>query len=469
MAQPKIDDVRLTGLTMKFAKLAETLRYEDLPQDVIDRAKVILRDSIGVQIAASATSEPAQKVIDLVQRWGGQSESTIVAYGTKLPTPHAAMCNAMLAHGIQFDDTHSKGLIKAGAVLVPSVFAATELSGANGKETIVSLVIGYEIAARIAKAINPGHRRRGFHTSGTVAGFGAAAMTARLLGLKSEQIAWALGLAGSQAGGLVAFLDDPCMSKPLLCGKAAYNGVLSGVLASEGFTGPKNILEGNEGFFNAFCEDIDMDVMLDGFGERYVIMEVGLKPHAACRYSHAPIDLAQKMYNEDGIRLKDIDSGTIKMSEIAVRQTSIPVSKTLEAAMGSTEFGVAAAFELGYNGLPECWAAFDNPAVHYGAKKFFMEVEPSFAPSARDTILEVRTTDGRIMRYQQPLPKGEPSFPMTALELERKFFSLAGLVMDEAQAHIIAERIMTLENEPRSSVIPKLTAVPEGKPVLRAA
>ena len=443
----------LDGLTIRFAEFAAGLRAEDVPPEVLERAKMIVRDSIGIQLAASTSCEPAAKAIDLIRLWGGRDDCTIVGSGLKSPAPHAALCNAMLAHGIQMDDTHSQGLIKAGSVLVPSVLAAGELRQAGGKDVLVSLVIGYEIAIRIAKAINPGHRRRGFHTSGTVAGFGAAAGTGRLLGLNAEQIAWAMGLAGSQSGGLVAFLDDPCMSKPLLCGKAAYNGVFSGLLAATGLTGPKTILEGKEGFFNAFCDEIDESALIADFGNSYTIMEVGLKPHAACRYSHTPIDLAQKMYHEDGIRLNDVKDGTIWMSEIAVRQTSIPESKSLDASMGSTEFGVATALELGSNGLKDCRTAFDLPQIHEGAKRFQMIEAASLSPSARDAVLEVRTKDGRTIRYEQPLPKGEPSIPMTNDELEQKFLSLACLAIDEGGAKSLNERIMQMDVAPDISEI----------------
>ena len=458
---------QLEGLTRRFADLAATLSYDALPEPVVDKAKLILRDSIGIQIAASAASESARKSVDLIRRWGGSEEATVIGYGFKAPAPHAAQCNAMMAHGLQLDDTHSAGLLKAGSVLVPSVFAAAQLTGANGKAVITALVIGYEMAVRIARAINPSHRQRGFHTSGTVAGFGAAAMTGRLLGMDAEAIASSLGLAGSQAGGLVAFLDDPCLSKPLLTGKAAFNGVLSGLLAKEGLSGPRTVLESKEGFLNAFTDDVDLDGLLDGLGSAFVIEEVGLKPHAACRYSHAPIDLAQRMFHEDGIRLSDVQDGTVWMSEIAARQTSIPVSETLAHSMGSTEFSVALALEMGANGLPECWAGFDNRHVHAGAKRFAMEVEPSFPAASRETILEVRTRDGRTIRYQQALPKGEPSNPMTVAELERKFFSLATMVIDPDQARRLGARLMTIDEEPVAGDILADTAASHGIPRLR--
>jgi 2-methylcitrate dehydratase PrpD len=192
----------LKGLTVRFAEHVASLEYENIPGDVTIKAKLILRDGIGNEMAASAISEPANKVIDLVKEWGGAPQSTIIGHGMKVPTPNAALVNAMMGHGVELDDAHGSGLIKSGSVLVPAAFALAELSGASGKDVITSVVAGYDLAIRIAKAINPGHRQRGYHTTGTVSAIGAAAMGAKLLGCNVEQIAWAIGLACMQSAGI---------------------------------------------------------------------------------------------------------------------------------------------------------------------------------------------------------------------------------------------------------------------------
>ena len=282
----------LTGLTMRFATHVANLAYEQIPDDVRTKAKLILRDGIGNEIAASAISEPANRVVALVKEWGGAPQSTIIGHGMKVPAPHAALVNAMMGHGIELDDAHGSGLIKAGSVLVPAAFAVAELSGATGRDVLTGLVAGYDLAIRIAKAINPGHRQRGYHTTGTVSGIGSAALAAKLLGCDAEQIACAIGLACMQSAGIQSYLDDPCMAKPFSPGKAAFNGVMAAIMASRGFTGPRKALECREGFLNAFTDNVRIDDLNHGLGQHFSIMEVGFKPHAACRYAHGPIDLA---------------------------------------------------------------------------------------------------------------------------------------------------------------------------------
>ena len=457
----------LNGLTMRFAEHVAALRYEDIPDDVTAKAKLILRDGLGNQIAASAISEPAKRMVELVKEWGGAPQSTIVGHGVKVPTPHAALVNAMMGHGIELDDAHGSGLIKAGSVLVPAAFALAEVTGASGQDVIAAVVAGYDVAIRIAKAINPGHRQRGFHTSGTVSGIGAAAMGARMLGGDAERIACAIGLACMQSAGIQSYLDDPCMAKPFSPGKSAFNGVLAAIMASRGFSGPRKVLEGREGFFNAFTDSVRLEEF-DDLGRRFAIMEVGFKPHAACRYAHGPIDLAQEAYREDGVRLAAVERVTVRMSELAIRQASKPTCTNLNAAMGSTQFGVALALAAGRNGLKEYWDGYQQPDVHSGMDKIALRKEPDYGLGGRQARIDVVLKDGRAVTRSALEPKGEPSNPLGADELETKFRAMTTMVVDERQAQRISDLMMSLERQPRADAIPRATVIADG-PSLRAA
>ncbi|MDE2369270.1 MAG: MmgE/PrpD family protein [Burkholderiales bacterium] len=461
----------LTGLTLRFADHIANLRFEDLPESVVNKAKLILRDGMGNQIAASAIGEPAIRMVDLVREWGGAPQATVIGFGFKVPLPHAAMCNAMMGHGVELDDAHGSGLIKAGSVLVPTANAIAEFRGIPGKEVITALVAGYELAIRVAKAINPGHRSRGYHTTGTVSCLGAAAMGARLLGCNAEQIAWAIGLAGMQSAGIQSYLDDPCIAKPFSPGKSAFNGTIAAVMASRGFSGPKKVLESREGFFNAFTDSVRVADLLDGLGSEYAIMEVGFKPHAACRYAHGPIDLAQDLYWKHGVRVGDVETVTVHMSTMAIRQASKPKVTNLNAAMGSTQFGVALALETGANGLRDYWSGYENRNIHdVASSKVTLVAEEEFGLTGRQAIVEIDTKDGRHLQLRSEEPRGEPNNPLTEVELERKFKGLASMVMkDSAAVDSISRRIMALESETNAGVLPSLSVAVDGKPVLLAA
>lgn len=459
----------LTGLTERFAEFVTSLRFDDLPAGVVTKAKLILRDGIGNQIAASAISEPGGRVVELYTEWGGKPEATVVGYGVKIPAPLAALCNGALGHGVELDDAHGSGLLKAGSVLIPAAFATAETAAVTGQQLLAGLVAGYEISVRLAKAINPGHRQRGYHTTSTVGTIGAAAVAAKLLGGDAEEIASAIGLAAMNSAGIQSYLDFPCMAKPLGPGRAAFNGVLAGTLAVRGFTGPKTALESGEGFLHAMTDSVRESDLLDGLGEHFTIMEVGFKPHAACRYAHGPIDLAQQFHRVDGIRSGDVETLEIRASQLAVRQASKPDCPVLGTAMGSTEFGVALALARGSNGLKDYWDGFGDQDVHALAKRIRMQPEPEFGVGGRQSIIDLKTRDGRILTRRQEEPRGEPSNPLTPDELAAKYFSTATLVVDRAQAERVAEVVMNLENEAEAGIVPGLAVVGSGKPGLRVA
>jgi 2-methylcitrate dehydratase PrpD len=458
----------LTGLTMRFATHVADLTYDRIPDDVRTKAKLILRDGIGNQIAASAISEPASRVVELIKEWGGAPQSTIIGHGIKVPTPHAALVNAMMGHGIELDDAHGSGLIKAGSVLAPAAFAVAELAGASGQDVLTGLVAGYDLAIRIAKAINPGHRQRGYHTTGTVSGIGAAALAAKLLGCDADGIACAIGLACMQSAGIQSYLDDPCMAKPFSPGKAAFNGVMAAIMASRGFTGPRKALECREGFLNAFTDRVRTEELTDGLGQHFSIMEVGFKPHAACRYAHGPIDLAQAAYRGEAVRLAETEKVVVGMSELAIRQASKPVCPNLNAAMGSTQFGVALALAAGRNGLKEYWDGYKNAEVHAGAQRVELRAEPAYGLGGRQAKIDILLKDGRTVSHSSVEPKGEPSNPLSADDLEAKFLAMTTMVVERADAKRIGDLVMGLERLPKADVVAQ-AAIVRGGPSLRAA
>ena len=460
----------LTDLTKLYAAFVRDLSFEALPFEVVHKSKLIIRDAFANQIAASAISEPARLQTSIVRDWGGKPESSIVGYGFKAPAPLAAMCNAMMGHGVELDDAHGLGLVKAGSVMVPALVAISESNGNSGPELLVALVAGYEVAIRIAKAINPGHRQRGFHTTGTVSLLGAAAGGARLLGCSADEIASAIGLAAMQSAGIQAYLDDPCMAKPFSPGKSAFNATMAAIMARRGFTGPKKALEGREGFFNAYCDEVRVPDLLSGLGERFAIMEVGFKPHAACRYAHGPIDLAQRFFHDDGIRLDDVRSIDVRMSELSIRQASKPKPPNLNAAMGSTQFGVALALEIGRNGLREYWEGFGNAAVHgAAADKTTLTVEPAYGVGGRQSAMEITLRNGRKLRREQREPRGEPTNPLSDDELAEKFQGLVGMVrIAPDRTSLLESDLMTLERQQTIDKIVAALVADDDPPSLRS-
>jgi 2-methylcitrate dehydratase PrpD len=271
-----------------------------------------------------------------------------------------------------------------------------------------------------------------------------------------------------QSAGIQSYLDDPCIAKPFSPGKAAFNGVMAAIMASRGFTGPRKALECREGFLNAFTDRVRTEELTDGLGQHFSIMEVGFKPHAACRYAHGPIDLAQAAYRGDAVRLADTDKVVVGMSELAIRQASKPVCPNLNAAMGSTQFGVALALAAGRNGLKEYWDGYKNADVHAGAQRVELRAEPAYGLGGRQAKIDILLKDGRAVSSSSVEPKGEPSNPLSADDLEAKFLAMTTMVVDRADAKRIGDLVMSLERLPKAEVVAQASVV-RGGPSLRAA
>lgn len=434
------------ALTDILAGYVEETKFSDLPDEVVAKTKLLVRDGVGNQLGASSMEGlPANVMLELLRSWGGTEEATVVGYGDRLPVAHAAMANAMLGHGIELDDAHADALTKSGASIIPTVMAMAEFTDASGEDVIVAATVAYDVMVRIGLAINPSHRKRGYHTSGTVSPFATAAAASKLLGLNREQIRWAFGLAGMQSAGIQAFLDDPCMAKPFSPGKGTFNGVLAALLASRGYTGPQFVLEGREGFLNAYADEVDHSHITDGLGSSFKVMEMAFKPHAACRYAHGPIDLAQSIFAEEHLAVDDLESVTVGLCELAERQSGRSEAPNLNSAMGSTPFGVAVALSRGLNGLPDYREAFEDQRVHELGRRVQLEVREQYGTMGRGADIRIETKDGRVFERSVTGPRGEPDMPLSGDELRDKFVGLADLAVGADKAKILEENLMNLE------------------------
>lgn len=454
--------------TRRLGKRVAELQYSDLPAEVVKAAKQHLLDGLANQIAASAISEQSRIMAHLVAEWGGKPQSTITGYGTKVPAPHAALVNAMLGHGVELDDAHGTALTKAGSSHIPAVLAVAEAEMVPGRDVIPSIVAAYEASIRIALAITPSHRKRGFHASGTAGTFGTAAGASRALNLTPTQTTWALGISAMQAAGIQAFLQAPSMVKPFSPGKAAFNGVLSAYMARADFTGPETALENSEGFLQAYADTVDLQPLDSLDFDHWKILEVGYKPHAACRYAHGPIDAAQSLRTQvgDPSRIATIE---VEFSELAERQSGRKECPNLNASMGSTPFSVALALIKGENGLRQYWDGFRDPKIHELAQKVQLKVnhhDKGMGVMGRAALVRVVTVDGSTYQHRVDGPRGDGQNPLSDAELRAKFRHLGEMVLPPSHVAALADMVDNLES--LSSVAPlmqQLVAI-DGQPCL---
>ncbi|MGY8960684.1 MAG: MmgE/PrpD family protein, partial [Alphaproteobacteria bacterium] len=230
--------------------------------------------------------------------------------------PAAALINGTMAHSLDFDDTHAEGSLHSSAPIVPAALAAAEMAGASGKDFIAAIVAGYEVQIRLSLALGPSdHYDRGFHPTATCGVFGATVAAGKLLGLDAAAMENAFGVALSQAAGSMQFLADGAWTKRSHVGQAAQNGLMCAVLASEGFVGPLQAIEGERGFLHAYAPNGDVSKVMEGLGETWRTLELAVKPYPSCRYTHAAMDALAELRRDHDFDIEDIDSIEIGLPE----------------------------------------------------------------------------------------------------------------------------------------------------------
>lgn len=418
--------------------------FEDLPEQVRKRVPIHLLDLLGVIYSGSQT-EPARKVERMMAQSKGKQESTVIPAGWKTSCWDAALVNGTFANGVSLNDLHGLAGAHLGPVVIPAALAVGERAGSSGRDIVTAIVLGYEVMARVGKAISPSNRERGFHPTATSGVFGAAAAAAKLLGLGVEETVWAMGNAGTQSSGLFAFMDDGAMTITIHPGFAARNGVFAALLAREGFTGAEYIFESPAGFLGAMSDTPHPEKLCERLGESYEILNTGFKPYACCRLVHSSIDAILGIVKEEGaLRPERIRGVTVRTSPGASKNTD-PAPQTVVGARLSLPFNIALLLSSGNppkESIPE--KLLGNEELKRLSKK--IEIVPDGAFSRYSSEVSITTEEGRVFSKKVEAPKGDPSNPLTAEDVTDKFKSLvreAG--MSEARAESIIAGVARLE------------------------
>ncbi len=331
--------------TRDLATWVSALKFEDLPQRTREVARIALLDTLGAGLYGFNTPW-TQKLLSWVQRGGQGNEARTWNAGTAtLRSADAALVNGVAVHAFELDDYHNAKL-HCGAAVIPAALAVAERLDSNGRDLLTAIVAGYEVMIRSSLALNPSAARlRGWHLTGVVGPFGAAAACAVLLKLNAEETAWALGLAGTQGAGLWAFNADGSMSKRLHPGKAAHSGVLAAELAQLGFSGPTSIYEFEDGgVLKAFSDHADAALLTLDLGCVYHIDNNSTKPYCCCGSTHAYIDAALALRKKLGApwdTSRKVRVGTCKVVDVQCGFDYVPGS-VLNAQM-SLRYAVAVA------------------------------------------------------------------------------------------------------------------------------
>ncbi|HSC70749.1 MAG TPA: MmgE/PrpD family protein, partial [Candidatus Methylomirabilis sp.] len=277
--------------TRTLASFVADTGNSDLPEEARQRAKDCILDWIGGAFAGKGS--PTDRSMEpLVRELGGRGRATLVGTGARAAPPLAALYNGTISAVMEIDDVHELVSLHPGIGVIPAALAVAEAAGSSGRELLAAVVLGYDVAVRVARAAGASHYAH-WHSTGTCDTFGAAASAGRLLRLDAERLLMALGLAGTQAAGLWESINASAVSaKHLHSGKAAFNGILSVLLARQGMRGSPTILEGPKGFLAAASRATDQDraSLTQDLGSPFLILGSFFKKYACCKACIEGID-----------------------------------------------------------------------------------------------------------------------------------------------------------------------------------
>ena len=423
--------------TQRLARFIAETTYPDLPEAVTGHVKRCILDWLGAALAG--TAEPAsQAIIQLVKDLGGSGESTVIGGSFRSSCVNAALANGVTGHAAELDDIHGASVIHPGAPVMPAALAVAERTGASGEELIAAVAVGYETGIRVAKAVMPSHYEY-WHPTGTCGTFGAAAAAGKLLGLDEGIMLRALGVAGTEASGLIESFGT--MSKPFNAGRAARDGVTAALLAEGGFTGPASVLDAVKGYAHATSAQPDLNEIVDALGRRYETMETIFKRHACCGHTHGAIDAVIDLMDENDLDPREITEITVETYPIAVDVVGGDYSPGTSAeAKFSLPYCVAAAAILGSASLDAFTVEqIANPALRELMGRVKVQVGEEFTEARLGCAkVTIRTETAGDLARRVDVPKGYPENPMSSAELRGKFRELS-------RAALTAGRIGELE------------------------
>ena len=452
-----VTDIVSQGLTRALAEQARTLTYADLPNDVRKLARQCLLDYVACALAGS-NDELAGILLAEMQEQGGAPIATVIGDGARLPVLSAALVNGAASHALDYDDVNLSMTGHPSVVLLSALLALAEERGSSGTDVMTAFVAGYELQCRLGLALAPGHYNTlGFHATGTLGSFGAAAACAHLLGLDEAQFATALGIAGTQAAGLKSMFGTMC--KPLHAGKAAYHGALAARLAQRGFTARGDIMECAQGFARTHSPDFHPERALATPERGFHILSNLFKYHAACYMTHAPIEAARKLREQHGLKPEQIARIRLGLDETCDRICNIAAPRTgLEAKFSlrlTTAMALAGVDTGGLSSYSEETAA--DPTLIALRDK----VEFDFRNGVSNTLadMELVLTDGRSVStsYDSGMPASD--IDEQGRRLAEKFSSLAEPILGRAKTNDLSGEIGRLEALPDLRGLMRLCAV----------
>lgn len=402
------------------------LGNKELPIPIRDTTKKVLLDYLGV--ATSGRKFLKGKHPDIIANM-----------------PSEAFLNGFAAHVLELDDGHRHGMIHLGASIVSAVLEVAKKEGLKSDDVLRGIIMGYEVAVRCARAIQPGHKMRGYHVSGTCGTIGSAMGIGFARNYNYDQLKSTLACAVSSAAGVLEIQEQSSELKPYNTARAAYDGVLAAQIGKLALPGPDDILGGKRGFLAALTDTPHPEFLTDFSKDGYCIEGIYQKVHAACRHCHPAIDATLDMRKGLNLQLDQIEKIEVHTYKLAVGSHDHTEIKGISSAKLSTPFAVALAIVKGSCG----YADYNEDNLNdYWIKNLTRKVRvieddnlTAQSPAVRGARVSICLKNGEEFEATCLYPKGEPENPLTQEELENKFRGLAvygGLTKEECD-EVISE------------------------------
>lgn len=445
----------------QLARFASDFHLEQAPEAVVKAARLCVLDSVGCGLGA-ARYEEIPGLCKEIWNWaksGSTWQASVWGQGFKMDVFQALLLNGIMGHALELDDVHTGSKSHIGAVVVETAWTLAEAMRENGKHFLEAVIVGYEIMARVGKAMDVvSNRKRGWHGTGVIGTFGAAAAAGHLLGLSEERMVWALGMAGTQSSGLWAFLEDGASCKKLHPARAAVNGLTAAILAKAGMSGPEHILDAKDGgLYKAVSDSYDMSVLTRGLGDTYEILNIDKKPYPCCRTTHHAIDAALALRPK--VNLREIRRVLVETYEVGVLQCGSPkYPDTPVEAKFSIPYTVAAAFVRGRVSQAEFTEdVLNDPAVRSLAQKVTVVADSMFSeryPKRWGSRMTVEMEDGQTATYQVDDMSGSTVCPLTERQEIEKFKGMTCQVLGKRKSEKLMRDILNMD---ALEILPDLT------------
>ena len=428
------------GLTRTIARFIVETDANDIPADVYGHARVAFLDWLGVIMAG--TDDPlVGKLIQYADLMGGKADATILGHGMKKSLSQAALINGAASHVLDYDDTVMSFIGHPSVGMFPSLLALAEWDEKSGHDFLTAYVIGFKVGAVIGSCTGMDHYMAGWHATSTVGHFASAAVCSRLLGLNEQQTVYALGIAGTQAGGLKSAFGTMC--KPFHAGNASRNGLMAALLASEGFTSTESILEGANGFFQVAKGKINEEAVAS-FGRTWDIEKIAQKYHASCHATHSPIEGAVAIVENESLSIDEIKSMKIYISPLAIGAAGKTEPKTALEGKFSIPYCVANALIRGNTGMQAFTDEKVNaPEVRELMDKISLEVDDNLA--SLEARIELETKKGKVYSGVADIIKDIPELNVKEVKIKSKFVDLCDPVLGSQRTEELMEAVLSLE------------------------